>query len=111
MASKERMEIFRDNLLSQIERYGINRATLCDILGIPHQTMSEWIRLNRYPRVDTIDKIAQFFSIRPSDLTEPRGEGAKRVDYLVSLFLRLSVKEQMTVLQYVKDLAKKNEEQ
>ena len=104
MASKERMEVFRDNLKSQIERFGLNQRKVCGLLDIPEQTMSEWMRLNRYPRVDTIDRLARFFGCRSADLTEPKSKIEKRADYLVGMFMKLSDEKQMNVLAYTKGL-------
>lgn len=51
----------------------INKKTQADIvtdLGITASTVSDWSKGKKYPRVDKMQKLADYFGILKSDLTE-----------------------------------------
>lgn len=64
--------IFAENLKYYIERDGTSQTIVANNLNIPEMTMSNWMRAITYPRVDKIQLLADYFSIRRSDLTEER---------------------------------------
>lgn len=66
--------VMAENLKYYIERSGKERRELAEIWGIPYSTVSEWINGRKYPRIDRIETMADYFGIQKSDLIEERKE-------------------------------------
>ena len=49
---------------------GVTATDVCNTLGFPMPTFSDWIREKTYPRIDKIEKMANYFGIQKSDLIE-----------------------------------------
>ena len=63
-------EIFASNLKYYMEIYNKDRNDLFKILDIPYTTLSDWLNAKKYPRIDKIELLANYFSIQKSDLIE-----------------------------------------
>ncbi len=72
MSSIGNKEIFSKNLRYYIERSGKDRRELADIWGFPYSTVTEWINGRKYPRIDRIEIMADYFGILKSDLIEEK---------------------------------------
>lgn len=48
------------------------RNEVCDALGFRYSTFSEWLNARKYPRIDKIELLANYFGISKSDLVEKR---------------------------------------
>lgn len=64
--------IMAENLKYYIEKSGKERRELAEIWGFPYSTISEWINGKKYPRIDRIEIMADYFGIQKSDLIEER---------------------------------------
>lgn len=62
--------IFSNNLKNIMEKRKIDRNKLCEDLGFKYSTVSEWILAKKYPRIDKIEMLANYFGINKSDLIE-----------------------------------------
>ena len=60
------------NLKYYIEKSGKDRRELAEIWGFPYSTVTEWINGRKYPRIDRIEIMANYFGILKSDLIEER---------------------------------------
>ena len=67
-------ETMSKNLKYYIERSGKDRKTLAEIWGFPYSTVTDWINGNKYPRIDRIEVMADYFGIQKSDLIEDKKE-------------------------------------
>ena len=67
-------ETMSKNLKYYIERSGKDRKTLAEIWGFPYSTVTDWINGNKYPRIDRIEVMADYFGIQKSDLIEEQKE-------------------------------------
>ena len=67
-------ETMAKNLKYYIERSGKDRRELCEIWGFPYSTVTEWINGRKYPRIDRIEIMADYFGILKSDLIEEKTE-------------------------------------
>ena len=65
-------EIFAENLKYYIEKSGKDRRELAQIWGFPYSTVTEWINAKKYPRIDRIEIMANYFHILKSDLIEDK---------------------------------------
>lgn len=65
-------EIFAKNLKRYIELSGKDRRDLADTWGFKYSTVSEWLNAKKYPRIDKIQIMADYFGIAMSDLIEEK---------------------------------------
>lgn len=78
---KSSREILSENIRYQLGKHHMEQSDLADKLGVSQSSVSHWINGNKYPRIDTIEKMAEIFNIRKSDITdEPRSRSnSKRI--------------------------------
>lgn len=81
------------NLKYYIEQSGKDRRTLSEIWGFPYSTVTDWINGKKYPRIDRIEVMAEYFGILKSDLIEERTEEhrqmQKKNDTLSDIVIRM----------------------
>lgn len=70
-------EILSKNLKYYIEKSGKDRRQLAEIWGVPYSTLTGWINAQKYPRIDKIEIMADYFGILKSDLIEEKQEEEK----------------------------------
>lgn len=63
-------DVLAKNLKKYMEIKGVDRNTLSEILDVPYSTLSDWINANKYPRIDKIEMLANYFGVEKSDLIE-----------------------------------------
>jgi len=61
-----------DNLLFYMNKNGISRNDLCRDLDFKYTTVTGWVTAEKYPRIDKIEMMANYFGINKSDLVEER---------------------------------------
>lgn len=66
----------RNVMAANIRRYmsenNKSRHQICKDLDIPYSTFSEWISAKKYPRIDKIELMANYFGCEKSDLIEEK---------------------------------------
>ncbi len=72
MASEWSKKVFARNLTLYMERSGKNQKELAEITGVSAPTFNEWIKGKKFPRIDKIQKLADYFGIMKSDLIEDK---------------------------------------
>lgn len=65
-------DIFAKNLKYYMERSGKTQKELSEIIGVSAPTVNDWISAKKYPRIDKIDLLANYFGILKSDLIEDK---------------------------------------
>lgn len=65
-------EVFSKNLQFQMERFGKSQKEMAEIVGVTAPTFHEWVKGKKYPRIDKIQKLADYFGILKSDLIEEK---------------------------------------
>lgn len=68
--------VFSKNLRYYMEENQITRKDLCEALGFSYYTVSDWTTGKKYPRMDKVDVLAEFFGILKSDLIEEKPTAA-----------------------------------
>ena len=63
-------EIFARNLTFYIERSGKTQKELSLEWDIPTSTINNWVMGKKYPRMDKVELMANYFGILKSDLIE-----------------------------------------
>ena len=93
MSNMQNKEIMAKNLKYYIAKSGKDRRELSNIWGFPYSTVTEWINGKKYPRIDRIEVMAEYFGILKSDLIEERTEEhremPKKNDILSDIVSRL----------------------
>lgn len=85
-------DIFSKNLRYYIERSGKDRRELAEIWGFPYSTVTEWMNGRKYPRIDRIEKMAQYFGILKSDLIEDKTAERREMQQKNSILADLTVR-------------------
>lgn len=65
-------EIMAKNIQYYMNLYGKSRNDMCEALGVKYTTFTDWVNGNTYPRIDSIELMANYFGIEKSDLVEAR---------------------------------------
>lgn len=63
-------EILAKNLKYYLDLNHKDRKQICKDLNIKYSTFSEWMNANKYPRIDKIELLANYFGIQKADLIE-----------------------------------------
>lgn len=83
------------NLRFYIEKSGKDRKELAQIWGFPYSTLTEWVNGRKYPRIDRIEIMADYFGILKSDLieerTKEREEVQKKADTITNAVLKMKM--------------------
>lgn len=69
-------QIFARNLTYYMKKNGKTQADIVEDLGITASTVSDWVNGKKYPRVDKMQMLADYFGVYKSDLTEEHEEAA-----------------------------------
>lgn len=65
-------QVFSENLKHYMTLYNKDRNKMCKDLGFKYSTLRDWTKGNTYPRIDKIEKLANYFGIQKSDLIEKK---------------------------------------
>lgn len=65
-------EVFAKNLNYYMEQANKNQKEMAAIVGVSAPTFNEWLKAKKFPRIDKIEKLAQYFGILKSDLIEEK---------------------------------------
>lgn len=111
MSNLGNKETFAKNLAYYVKRSGKDQRVIAEDIGVAPSTFNEWIKGKKYPRIDKIEILANYFGILKSSLiedtdgekespTEPKlSEGEKM---LLDLFNRVPKDQQQLVLQMIR---------
>ena len=102
-------EIFAKNLSHYIEKHGKEQKEIAEIIGVAPSTFNNWVKGNKYPRIDKIEKLANYFGILKSDLIEGAGKAnsiktisiTEDEQKLLNLFRKVPENQQQMVLQMI----------
>lgn len=103
--------IFAYNLRKQMELNGKSRNDISQALNISYYTVSDWVNGKKYPRMDKVEMLANYFGILKSDLIEVKDEETTSPDQieltegeemLLKLFRQVPEKNQAMVLEMIR---------
>ncbi len=63
-------QIMAENIQRLMDARGKDRMSVCADLGFKYSTFSEWVTGIKYPRIDKIEIMADYFGVSKSDLIE-----------------------------------------
>lgn len=110
MSNLGNKEIFAKNLAYYVKLSGKDQRVIAEDIGVAPSTFNEWIKGKKYPRIDKIEILANYFGIlksslieetdekkeSPSDLQLTEGEKA-----LIKLLRRVPAAEQPIVIEKI----------
>lgn len=67
---KTAREMLSENIRYYLSKSGMEQSELAEKLNVSQSSVSHWINGNKYPRIDTIEKIAELFNVNKSDITD-----------------------------------------
>lgn len=101
MTINNNKKIFANNLKFYMEKNNVDRYELSKICEVPYSTVSSWLQSDRYPRIDKIQQLADYFSIDKSDLIE----GPTNIDSLFASTLKqLRINKKLTQEELSKEI-------
>ena len=65
-------DIFASNLKRYMELSGKSRNDISRALGISYYTITDWVKGKKYPRMDKVEMLANYFGIPKSYLIEDK---------------------------------------
>lgn len=74
MSSIGNKQVLANNLNNLMKARGVDRNELCKTLDLRYSTVSEWLSANKYPRIDKIELLANYFGVPKSALIEEKTE-------------------------------------
>ena len=63
-------EIMATNIKRYLSQKGMTMKDLSRAIDVPYTTVCSWCKMDSYPRIDKIEKMANLFKISKSDLVE-----------------------------------------
>lgn len=91
----ENKDILSKNLRKYISMSGKDRKEIARALNIPYSTLTDWVNANKYPRIDNIEKMADYFGVSKSDLIEDFEQKQKDNDALTDIIVRLRMNKDL----------------
>ncbi len=70
MNEKEPREVFSKNLKFLFSKYNIEQNILAEKLGVSPAAITEWVKCRKFPRIDKIQMLANYFNLSISNLLE-----------------------------------------
>jgi transcriptional regulator with XRE-family HTH domain len=105
-------EIFAKNLVYYVNRSGKDQKVIAEIVGVAPSTFNEWVKGKKYPRIDKVEILANYFGILKSDLIEEKGDEqslpqktfvlSEGEETLVELFRLVPEEQQAMVLDMIR---------
>ena len=70
LSEEDIRRIFCLNLNRLIDEHNVTQREVADFVGVSYPTMNHWVKGNKVPRMDKIDKLCAFFLCKRCDLME-----------------------------------------
>ncbi|MBQ6547285.1 MAG: helix-turn-helix transcriptional regulator [Bacilli bacterium] len=107
-------EVLAHNLRYYLKVSGKTASDVCSDLEITPSTFSDWMNAKKYPRIDNIEMLANYFGIKKSNLIEDFDQ-SKTIDETEILFSKykdhLSDKDKMIIKTILEETKKEIDEE
>ena len=77
MPDSEARSAFPKILKAYMDKNGYNQSDIAKHMHVSKQTVSEWVKGNKFPRVDKMQALADLFGVLMSDMYTPQNTGIK----------------------------------
>lgn len=101
-------ETFAKNLVYYLSICGKEQKEVAEDIGVATSTFNEWVKGKKYPRIDKIELLANYFRIKKSDLIEDKKTPSEDMDLsegekmLLDLFRQVPEDQQQLVLGMIR---------
>jgi transcriptional regulator with XRE-family HTH domain len=86
-------ETMAKNLGYYLARSGKTQKEVSEVVGVAPSTFNDWMKAKKYPRIDKIEILADYFGILKSDLIEERTQEDLKVkennDAMADIVIRM----------------------
>lgn len=89
------------NIRYYMEINNKTRKDMCSALGVSYSTFTDWVNGNKYPRIDKIEMMANYFHITKADLVEEPTE--KKSKFMVPVLGLVRAGIPMDAVEYIID--------
>ena len=96
-------KVMGDNIQYYMDINKIERREFAKALGVPYSSLTDWINGNTYPRIDKIQRMADYFHIEKSDLVEPRNSSKKTESIRIPVLGRIAAGIPLEMIEDVVD--------
>ncbi len=104
----ENKKVIAQNILRYMKLKEKSRHEVCKDLGLSYSTFSEWVSAKKYPRIDKIELMANYFCCEKSDLIEEKTaeqiQMQEKNDLLSDIIIALRTDDEL--LEIVENLTK-----
>lgn len=117
MGEKEQREIFSKNLKHYMNLSGYTQKEVADAIGVSPQTFNTWMRGIALPRMGKVERLANFFGIKKTDLIDEAGTTGYAIQLssieteIMDVVFKLTDENKKTTLKQVKFLLYEQEEE
>lgn len=80
MSSLGNKSVLAKNLSYYLNRTGKSQREMAEIVGVSPAAFSDWINGRKYPRIDKIELLANYFGVLKSDLIEEKSSSVPSVE-------------------------------
>ena len=84
--------IFATNLKRYMALRDVSRKDLSEALGISYYTVTDWVKGKKYPRMDKVEMLANYFGILKSDLIEEKTDEHRTMQQKNSTLTDLTIR-------------------
>lgn len=91
--------VMAENLKRLMQIKGVNATEICNTLDFKHNTFSDWVNGRRYPRIDKIEMMANYFGVDKSELIEPYSK-VEKIKEMREQFDRLNAERERLDKEY-----------
>lgn len=86
-------ETMAKNLRYYVEKSGKTQKEISEVVGVAPSTFNDWMKAKKYPRIDKIEILADYFGILKSDLIEEQTKETLKVkennDAMADIVIRM----------------------
>lgn len=88
-------ETLAKNLKFYMDKSGRTQKEMSEVVGVAASTFNDWMKAKKYPRIDKIEMLADYFGIKKSDLIEEKvtEETEKNNDIMADIIVKMRTDE------------------
>ena len=92
MKSVDNKNQFAKNLQYYMDVNKKSRTEVAEAIGVSYYTFTSWVTGKKYPRMDKVERMANYFGILKSDLIEKRTEEHRQMQQKNSVLTDLTIR-------------------
>ena len=99
MSNLGNKQIMANNIRAHLDSLGLNAKEFSNRLDFKYSTVLDWLNAKTYPRIDKIEKMANYFGVEKSDLVEEKSNN-DLPNKINSIVKQLNTNRQQNVVAY-----------